>query len=67
MQRNEAASADAYRLADARYRGGIDAFLSTLDAQRQLYAAQRSSVAIQRIQAINRIDLYRALGVDPAF
>ncbi len=64
---NEAATADAYRLADARYRGGVDSFLSSLDAQRQLYSAERNSVAIRRTQAINRIDLYRALGIDPAF
>ncbi len=64
---NEAATADAYRLADARYRGGADPFLSSLDAQRQLYSAERNSVAIRRTQAINRIDLYRALGIDPAF
>ena len=28
------AGEDAYRLADARYRGGVDSFLQALDAQR---------------------------------
>ncbi|MDG2520389.1 efflux transporter outer membrane subunit [Caulobacter segnis] len=56
------AAADSYRLADARYRGGVDAFLSSLDAQRTFYSAQQAQVAIQLETAVNRIDLYRALG-----
>lgn len=56
------AAADSYRLADARYRGGVDAFLSSLDAQRTLYSAQQAQVAIQLETAVNRVDLYRALG-----
>ena len=38
------AAADTYSLADARYRGGIDSFLGSLDAQRSYYAAQRTLV-----------------------
>ena len=52
------------RLTDARYRGGIDTFLSSLDAQRSFYAAQRQLVATQLVQASNRVALYRALGGD---
>lgn len=58
------AAADSYRLADARYRGGIDPFLSSLDAQRSLYTAQRSLVLTRQVQASNRVSLYRALGGD---
>lgn len=58
------AAADTYRLTDARYRGGIDNFLSSLDAQRSLYSAQRGYVATQLVGASNLVSLYRALGGD---
>lgn len=58
------ASADNYRLTDARYRGGIDNFLTSLDAQRSLYSAQRTLVATRLAQASNLVALYRVLGGD---
>jgi multidrug efflux system outer membrane protein len=61
------ASADSYTLADARYRGGVDAFLSSLDAQRSLYSAQRTLIATQLVQGGNRVSLYRALGGEDGF
>lgn len=64
--RQEQAAADSYRLADARYRGGIDPFLSSLDAQRSYYNAQRQSVAIILTEAQSRVNLYRTLGGDPS-
>lgn len=60
------ASEDVYRLSDARYRGGIDSFLQSLDAQRSLYAAQRNLVASELEAARNRVTLYRALGGEDA-
>jgi multidrug efflux system outer membrane protein len=57
-------SQDNYTLSDARYRGGIDTFLSSLDAQRSLYGAQRTYVATELAKATNLIDLYTALGGD---
>jgi multidrug efflux system outer membrane protein len=59
-----AAAADSYRLAYARYQGGIDPFLDSLVAQRSLYAAQRSLVATRLIHATNLVTLYRVLGGD---
>ena len=59
-----AAAEDTYRLADARYRGGIDPFLASLDAQRSLYTAQRQLVATRLIGASNLVTLYRTLGGD---
>ncbi|PXW78631.1 multidrug efflux system outer membrane protein [Blastomonas natatoria] len=56
------AAEDSYRLTDMRYRGGLDAFLTSLDAQRSLYQAQRTLLATQLIEASNRVTLYRALG-----
>ena len=59
-----AASQDNFRLADARYRGGIDNFLQSLDAQRSLYGAQRSYIGTRLIRATNLVTLYRTLGAD---
>lgn len=61
---NVAHSQDNYTLSDARYRGGIDTFLSSLDAQRTLYGAQRTYVATELAKATNLVDLYTALGGD---
>ncbi len=58
------AAADTFRLTEARYRGGIDTFLSSLDAQRSLYTAQRTLVATQLVGGQNRVTLYRVLGGD---
>ncbi len=58
------AASDTLNLTNARYQGGIDTFLSSLDAQRSLYAAQRSLVATRLVGAANRATLYRVLGGD---
>lgn len=63
-QRFAAAAADTYRLTDLRYRGGIDTFLTSLDAQRQLYSAQQQLVSTQLIRVTNLVTLYRTLGGD---
>jgi multidrug efflux system outer membrane protein len=56
------AAATAYRLSDARYRSGVDPFLTTLDSQRTLYSAQLDLVQTRLAAASNLIELYRALG-----
>ena len=61
---NVAAAAETLRLVNARYRGGIDPYLTTLDAQRSLYAAQRGRVTVALADANNSVALYRALGAD---
>ena len=58
------AAADTLRLTNARYQGGIDTFLSSLDAQRSYYQAQRTLAATQLVAATNRVALYQALGGD---
>jgi multidrug efflux system outer membrane protein len=60
----QAAAADTLRLVNARYQGGIETFLSSLDAQRSLYTAQRNLIATTLIGATNRVALYRVLGGD---
>jgi len=49
-------------LAVARYKAGIDTFLTTLVSARALYAAQNSFVSTQLSALSNRIVLYRVLG-----
>ena len=61
---NSDAAADTARLTDARYRGGVDSFLSSLDAQRSLYSARRAQIAVELAAIRNRITLYRSLGDD---
>ena len=56
------ASEKAYRLADMRYRGGIDSYLSALDAQRTLYNAQQQLQAVRLLRLQNLVTLYKALG-----
>ena len=59
--RAEAASVAA-RLSEARFKAGVDSFLTTLDAQRTAYAAQQQLVGIRYARAANLIELYRSLG-----
>lgn len=58
------ATAETLRLNDARYRGGIDAFLTVLDAQRSQLQAQQTLVNTELQAGVNRVSLYRALGGD---
>lgn len=60
------ASEQSYALAEQRYKAGIDPFLNTLDAQRTLYAARRSVIATDLAFIANRIEMYRAIGAEPA-
>jgi outer membrane protein, multidrug efflux system len=57
-----AADADAYRLAEMRFRSGVDNYLATLDSQRSLYAAQQGLVAVRQAELANQVTLYKALG-----
>jgi multidrug efflux system outer membrane protein len=57
----DAASATR-RLSDARYEKGVDSYLSVLDAQRTLYAAQQNLIAVRLARLANRVTLYKSLG-----
>ena len=61
-QAQVAATSEAARLVDARYREGIDPYLTTLDAQRSFYAAQRAQVLVQLAELRNVATLYQVLG-----
>ena len=63
-QRQQEAAADTYLLTEARYRAGIDPFLTVLDAQRSYYAAQQTLVQMKLTAAQNLVDLYQSIGGD---
>jgi len=56
------AAEESYRLADVRYRGGVDSYLGSLIAQRDMYDAQRALIVTRLAGAINLVQLYQALG-----
>ncbi|MCU8675169.1 efflux transporter outer membrane subunit [Klebsiella pneumoniae] len=57
-----AATQRSYDLSLQRFQQGIDNYLSVLDSQRALYAAQQDLVNIRLARLLNLVDLYRALG-----
>jgi len=52
----------AFRLSEARYKGGVESFLGLLDAQRSLYFAEQELIFVRLSDAANRVALYKALG-----
>jgi len=53
---------ETYRLSDARYKAGIDSYLSVLVAQRSLYGAQQGLVTVRMARMTNLVTLYKVLG-----
>jgi len=58
------AVAETYRLSNKRYTQGIDSYLSVLDAQRSLYAAQQGLIGIRLAKLSSQVRLYTVLGGD---
>jgi multidrug efflux system outer membrane protein len=56
------AQAERLKLADARYKNGIDSSLTLLDAERDFFSAELDTVQVRLLRLTNAIDLYRALG-----
>ncbi|GAA5786244.1 adeC/adeK/oprM family multidrug efflux complex outer membrane factor [Chitiniphilus shinanonensis] len=52
----------SYKLADARFRKGVDSYLAVLDSQRALYGAQQSLIDVRLAREANLVTLYKALG-----
>ena len=52
----------AERLADERYRAGLDTYIPVLDSQRSAFQAEAEFIAARRLRLENRVDLYLALG-----
>ena len=55
-------ASESYRLAEMRFRNGVDSFLPVLDAQRALYSAQQAVVSLELLRLQNMATLYKALG-----
>ena len=51
-----------YGLAERRYRGGVDSYLTLLDAQRQLFGAQQQLIGDRLNQLLSEVNLYKAVG-----
>jgi len=62
QRRLVAAAQKVYDISDARYKSGIDSFLSVLDAQRELYTYQQNAIQIERLRLSNLVNLYKVLG-----
>ena len=56
------ASQLAYTLSKQRFDAGVDSYLTLLDSQRSLYAAQQGLIATRLARLNNQISLYKALG-----
>lgn len=52
----------AERLADERYRAGLETYITVLDSQRSAVQAEAEFIAARRLRLENRVDLYLALG-----
>ena len=52
----------ALKISDARYRTGVESFLTTLDSQRTAYSAQQLLVTTRLNRESNMVELYRSLG-----
>jgi multidrug efflux system outer membrane protein len=56
------ATAESYRLSQARYEKGIDSYLNVLDSQRSLYSAQQNLIGTRLAKLTNLVTLYKVLG-----
>ena len=61
------AASRVLQLSQARFKAGADDYLTVLDSQRSLYAAQQTQITLLQAEQVNRIALYKALGggIDP--
>ena len=56
------ATAESYRLSQARFEKGVDSYLAVLVSQRFLYGAQQSLISARLDRLDNLVTLYRVLG-----
>ncbi|MEG0448100.1 MAG: efflux transporter outer membrane subunit, partial [Comamonas sp.] len=52
----------AFDLSNARFKTGVDNYLTVLDAQRSLYTAQQTLIGLRLSEQQNRVTLWKALG-----
>jgi multidrug efflux system outer membrane protein len=63
QEANTNAQSSRLKLVEARYNAGVSNHLELLDAQREHFAAQQSTLTIRRQQWLTTVNLYKALGV----
>ena len=51
-----------YKLSNARFRAGIDSYLTVLDAQRTSYAAEQGLLLLEQGNLNSQVELYKSLG-----
>lgn len=56
------ATKKAFDLSEARFQAGVDNYLTVLDAQRSLYAAQQTLITLRLAEQTNRTTLWKVLG-----
>lgn len=56
------ATANAFRLSDARFKRGIDSYLTVLDSQRSLYTARQNLIGTRLSRFNNLVTFYKTLG-----
>ena len=56
------ATQKAFDLSEARFQAGVDNYLTVLDAQRSLYAAQQTLLTLRLAEQVNRVTLWKSLG-----
>jgi multidrug efflux system outer membrane protein len=56
------ATADSYRLSEARYDKGVDSYLVVLDSQRSTYSARQNLINVRLALLSNQVTLYKVLG-----
>ena len=56
------ATSESYRLAEARFRHGVDSYLVVLDSQRSSYASQQGLIGVRLSRLTNLVTLYKVLG-----
>lgn len=64
QQKATDAAARALALSQATYRAGSASYLTLLDAQRTLYAAQQNLITLRLLKASNLVALYQAVADD---
>ncbi|PKO84239.1 MAG: RND transporter [Betaproteobacteria bacterium HGW-Betaproteobacteria-11] len=64
VEATERTQSERLRLVDARYKAGVSSYLELLDAQREAFVAQQTTLQVQRALSASAIQLYVALGGD---
>lgn len=62
QQANEQSQTDRFKIVTARYEAGVSSYLEVLDAQRDLFTAQQSTVQTRRALLSAATQLYKTLG-----